>query len=267
MIKLINLFFKGIIIGIAKIIPGLSGSVLAISFGIYEEALGRISKIFKNFKNNVYYLSILVLGIVLGIIIGAFVIKYLIFNMYYMTMFLFIGLIVGVTIKFDFKINSNIKKIFLILLSIMFTFLILKNNYSVNEFVYENNLLNNVYTFFIGIIDAFSTIVPGISGTAIFISLGVYDFVLKLFSFDMLISSAFIYFFLGILFGIIIISLIMNYLFTYYKKITYNIIYILCVSSIFMMIFKIDYSSMNFIYAILSFFSFITGIFISKSIS
>ena len=184
-----------------------------------------------------------------------------------MTMFLFVGLIVGVTIKFDFKINSNIKKIFLILLSIMFTFLILKNNYSVNEFVYENNLLNNVYTFFIGIIDAFSTIVPGISGTAIFISLGVYDFVLKLFSFDMLISSAFIYFFLGILFGIIIISLIMNYLFTYYKKITYNIIYILCVSSIFMMIFKIDYSSMNFIYAILSFFSFIMGIFISKSIS
>ena len=49
MIKLINLFFKGIIIGIAKIIPGLSGSVLAISFGIYEEALGRISKIFKNY--------------------------------------------------------------------------------------------------------------------------------------------------------------------------------------------------------------------------
>ena len=47
----------------------------------------------------------------------------------------------------------------------------------------------------------------------------------------------------------------------------YNIVYILCVSSIFMMIYKIDYSSMNFIYAILSFFSFIMGIFISKSIT
>lgn len=267
MITLISLFLKGIIIGIAKIIPGLSGSVLAISFGIYEEALGRISKIFKNFKNNIYYLSTLVLGITLGIIIGAIFIKYLIFHMYYVTMFLFIGLIVGVTIKFDFKTDSNIKKIFFILLSIIFTFLILKNNYSVNEFVYENSLINNVYTFFIGIIDAFSTIVPGISGTAIFISLGVYDFVLELFSFDMLISSAFFYFFLGILFGILVISLIMNYLFTHYKKITYNIIYVLCISSIFMMMFKIDYNGMNFIYTILSIFSFLIGIFISKSIS
>ena len=36
------LFFKGFLIGIGKIIPGVSGSVLAISFGVYEESLKRI---------------------------------------------------------------------------------------------------------------------------------------------------------------------------------------------------------------------------------
>ena len=40
----IKLFFKGIIIGIGKIIPGVSGSMLAISLGIYEKLLKRKGK-------------------------------------------------------------------------------------------------------------------------------------------------------------------------------------------------------------------------------
>ena len=46
----INLFIKGIIIGIGKVIPGVSGSMLAISLGIYEKILNSISNIFKDFK-------------------------------------------------------------------------------------------------------------------------------------------------------------------------------------------------------------------------
>ena len=42
------LFLKGIIIGIGKIIPGVSGSMLAISMGIYDKAIEYIC----NFKNN-----------------------------------------------------------------------------------------------------------------------------------------------------------------------------------------------------------------------
>ena len=36
------LFIKGIIIGIGKIIPGVSGSLLAMSLGVYEKTLYKI---------------------------------------------------------------------------------------------------------------------------------------------------------------------------------------------------------------------------------
>lgn len=264
---MINLFLKSIIVGIAKIIPGLSGAVLAISFGIYEKAIDKVSNFFKDLKNNIYYLSTLVLGIILGIIIGAFVIKYLYTNMYHFTIFLFIGLIVGVTLKFDFKINSAYKKVLLLILAIIFTFFISLNFVSNEKFIYDNSIYCKVYTTLIGFIDAFSTIVPGISGTAIFISMGCYDFVLGMFSSSMFTSSAIIYFSIGLFLGVIIISLFMNYMFKKHNKLIYSIIYILCISSIIMMFLNVDYTGMNFIVSIISILSFILGIFISKKIS
>lgn len=263
---MIDLFIKGIFIGIAKIIPGFSGAVLAISFGIYEKAIYKISNFFKNVKDNVYYLTVLLLGIVLGIIFGAFIIKYLYTNMFYFTIFIFIGLIVGVTYKFDFKINTNRKKILLIIIAIILSFFINKSVSNVNEFVYQNTLFSKLYTILIGFIDAFSTIVPGVSGTAIFISMGCYKFVLSMFSTSIFSTSAIIYFAIGILGGLIIVSIIMNYLFNNHKNITYNCIYVLCISSIFMMFTKVDYSSMNLFLFIVSVFSFIFGLYISKKI-
>ena len=42
---------KGILIGIANIIPGLSGGTIAVSMGIYEELIFAVNNIFKDFKN------------------------------------------------------------------------------------------------------------------------------------------------------------------------------------------------------------------------
>ena len=52
MIKNIILFVKGFIMGIANIIPGVSGGTLAIILGIYEDFIGALSHFFKNFKKN-----------------------------------------------------------------------------------------------------------------------------------------------------------------------------------------------------------------------
>ena len=48
--KTLILFFKGLIIGIGKVIPGVSGSLLAISLGVYEEILFRMQNFLKSFK-------------------------------------------------------------------------------------------------------------------------------------------------------------------------------------------------------------------------
>ena len=59
------LFFKGLIIGIGKVIPGVSGSLLAISLGVYEEILFRIQNLFQSFKENVRFLLPLGIGVAL----------------------------------------------------------------------------------------------------------------------------------------------------------------------------------------------------------
>ena len=52
----IKLALKGFIIGVANIIPGVSGGTLAITLGIYEKLIGIISHFFKNIKENIKFL-------------------------------------------------------------------------------------------------------------------------------------------------------------------------------------------------------------------
>ena len=84
---------KGMIIGLGKIIPGVSGSVLAISLGIYEKCIDIISNIKKELKYNIKFIFLLCIGISLGIICGSKIICFLLDSFYFPTMCLFIGLI------------------------------------------------------------------------------------------------------------------------------------------------------------------------------
>ena len=68
------LFLKGFIIGIGKIIPGVSGCALAVVMGIYEEALSRLANLNKNIKENFKYLFPLALGILMAILVFSKVI-------------------------------------------------------------------------------------------------------------------------------------------------------------------------------------------------
>ena len=50
------LLLKGFIVGIAKIIPGVSGAMLAISLGIYEDSIKAINDFFKSPIKSILYL-------------------------------------------------------------------------------------------------------------------------------------------------------------------------------------------------------------------
>ena len=103
------LLLKGFIIGIAKIIPGVSGALIAISFGIYEKAIKAISNFFENPINNFLFLFPIGLGVLLSISLTSGLILYFINNYYFPTILLFIGLIMGgIPSLID---NINIKKV------------------------------------------------------------------------------------------------------------------------------------------------------------
>lgn len=241
------LTLKGIMIGIGKIIPGVSGSLLAIILNVYEECLDRISNLFKNLKDNIYYLGCLGIGILISIILGSRILIYLLNNHYFNTMALILGLILGLLPGLFHKTKIQKKKdIIIFLFPAILIYLLETLNISKNNTIHPSYIMVVV----IGFLEALTTIIPGISGTATFMILGLYDFVLELFSNPFTIYLPF--FILGLVIGIFLISRIITYLLKKYPNEIYLIILSLTISSLFVLLKKtlmIKYTIFNFLVA------------------
>lgn len=196
------LIIKGFIIGLGKIIPGISGSVLAISMGVYDKIINSFSGFFKDPKKNSLFLMQIMIGILISIIVGTKMIYFLINNFYTITMFAILGFIIGTIPSLIRKTKYNKKNIIISITSFLLTF-------ALNYFKVSINI--NISTIIIlGIIEAFTSIVPGISGTAIFINLGVYEYILK--SISDINYEFLIFYLLGILIGLIAFSKLIDFL-------------------------------------------------------
>ena len=88
-------FFKGIIVGIGGVAPGLSGSVLLIIFGLYRKTLDALGNLFRDFRKNIRFLLPLLAGMVLGVLLFSKVIDFFLANHEMPTRFCFLGLILG----------------------------------------------------------------------------------------------------------------------------------------------------------------------------
>ena len=103
-------FFKGIIVGIGGIAPGLSGSVLLVIFGLYQKTINAIGTLFKKFKKNIMFLVPLFLGFGVGVLLFSKVVDYLLNTFEMQTRFAFLGLVIG-TIPLRSKKRRILKKI------------------------------------------------------------------------------------------------------------------------------------------------------------
>ena len=253
------LFLKGFIIGIGKIIPGVSGAMLAINFNIYERALDAITNFSSNWKENLKFLLIFISGVLLAIVVCSGIVLYLIENYFFLTMMFFIGLILGGTYNFSHEIKYNYKNIIIIILIVILLSIISFGNFS-NNYQLQGNFIDNIVFFIGGIIEIFSSIVPGISGTAIFMLMGIYNNILtmmsSIFNIPYVIDNINIYISYG--FGMFISFIINSYLISYlikrYKNTTYSVILGLCISSIILLLFltfKYSFSILEFILGIM----------------
>ena len=236
-----KLFIKGFIIGVAKIIPGVSGAMLAISMGIYEKALDAIGNFRRDSKKNIIFLIPIGIGVVLAIILTSNVVDYFLTNYYLPTMLLFIGLIIGGLPELFKKIDrKNIKKrnivVFIISLSFVFLLSLVGEQ---NIFTNANSAVVNYFLFLlIGLIDAITMVIPGISGTAIMMLLGCYHLLIRvlasLTSIDSIIANFGILMFygIGVILGIIYLAKLMTYLFKRNENLVYSGILGFAISSI-----------------------------------
>lgn len=260
------LILKGIIIGIGKIIPGVSGSMLAISMGIYSKLIYCINNLFKLSKDDIIFLLKIFWGVLISILFFSRLILVFINKFYLITVIFFIGLIIG-SID-DIKKNVLNKNYYVLIISFTIVLFLGLINIS-NEINIDNPLLNAIYFMFIGLIEAFTTIVPGISGTATLMMLGAYNRVIEMYSNIININylNLTIPFSIGLIIGIFITSKLINYLFKNYKSETYSAILGFCYSTIILMFIKVlltNYTKFTLLFALI--FLFI-GIIISKKIN
>ena len=211
----IDLFIKGLIVGLFKIIPGLSGSLMAYNLNIYDECINRLNNLFN--YNNIKYLLNVGIGILISIVLFSKIISYLYLNYCFIFMMISILLISSTT-----KIYFKNKLLFIITLIISLILLLSKFKIGYSS----DSILN---TLLLGIIEAISTIVPSLSGTAIFIMMNSYDIVLSLYS---TLNINTFYFFVGILIGLFISIKVINIILSKYKNIFMTIISALSISTI-----------------------------------
>ena len=262
------LFLKGFIIGLAKIIPGVSGAMIAIYLNLYERLLDAITNFFSDWKNNLKFIIIFGLGILLAIILGSKVILYLFLYYKFITFMFFIGLIVGGTYNFTKKIKYNYKNVVLILLIIGvflgFYFMEIDGNYGL-----KNNFYDNIIFFFGGFIDIFASLVPGISGTSLLMTLGIYNNVLILISSSLNIKyvinniNLYISYTLGMALSFIFNAYLINYFLKKYKNIAYSVILGLSISSILFLIVNLFKDNFNFMELISGIILLIMGMLIA----
>lgn len=248
--KYFLLFLKGFLIGCAKIMPGVSGAVLAISLGVYERLIYIIGHPFKVKLDDLKFLFFLLLGAGSGIILLCDLIKFFLANYYFITVCFFIGLIIG-GLPEIFKKVRNLKFNFLDICIFLFAFCFVILVISLKSS--ESN--NSNYYFVMGVIESLTTIIPGISGTAVFMALGWYENLLvtikNILTFK---STAYVTFnfIAGFIVSTILISKFLSFAFLKYKKQSYMCILGFLSASIFEMIFKLfsSFNSTNFLFSI-----------------
>ncbi|MFW5913971.1 MAG: undecaprenyl phosphate translocase family protein, partial [Bacillota bacterium] len=180
--KRLEELLKGIGIGIANIIPGFSGGTMAVVFGLYEKLIYAFSHFFETPVKIVKELWAVILGVALGILIAVFGITVLLDHFPVPTILFFAGLILGSIPKIQERANLLSKEkapktgLFVgMVLLIGLTFL--KPTESDQS---EVTTLFFIGLFFIGALGSASMVVPGVSGSLIFLVFGYYDYILDL---------------------------------------------------------------------------------------
>lgn len=236
--KTIVLFIKGLIIGIGKIIPGVSGAVLAIILKVYDKGIDSIVNIFSDLKKNILFLLNIGFGILVGIILFSNVISYTLDNYYVITMLFFVGLIVGGVPSILKEVDKSDYK-YTVIVVILFTLISLFNVN--NNYVIKNNFIDYIIFFIGGIIETCGTVIPGLSSTAMLLILGIYNIIIESisnissFDFD---YKVLIPFSLGIIGSLIFVSNFISNLLKKHKEKTYSVILGLVLSSIIVLIVK-----------------------------
>ena len=263
----IKLLIEGFIIGIGKIIPGVSGAMFAMIFGVYEKAVEIISDL-RKLKGNFKFMFLLGISVLIAILCGSKVINFCLDNYYLWTMLFFIGMMSS-GIKPLFK-NVEGKKIskknILVALFIVIILAIMScvDMEGITKDL-DRSFITVLLIFISGIIDAVGTVIPGVCGTALLMMIGYYDKVISslsnLLTFTNMSETSFVLipFVIGLIIGIILVSKLITYLFKNHNTTVHCCIIGFAISSTIILLIKTFIVSFTTIELIIGIVLFILG--------
>ncbi len=236
--KIIKLLVKSVLMGTANKLPGISGGLVALITGFYEEMIESFKKLDLNFfkallkrdfnlliKNyNVFFLLTILLGIIISYFTTSQILDYLFIKSELYVWSVFFGMVVGsIFILLNKNRINNKYDFYFVLIGLLFGILIS----NIDPFTENKNLF---FIFFCGFISICGMIIPGISGSFLLIILGNYKlllvdsvnnllYLLKSFfsdEYNYVIDYDLIYvliiFCIGSIFGLVVLSSLLSYL-------------------------------------------------------
>ena len=226
----ILIFIRGVLMGSADIVPGVSGGTIALITGIYGHLVEAISRIrfgfvkpllkgdINGFLTGLFdeiefkFFIPLVLGIGVAFLTLAKVVTYCMDVHTALTYSFFLGLIIASAVILFKKLNEiNLKNILFALIGAVLTFIFV----SLNPIAANHSL---PVIFISGMIAICAMILPGISGSFLLLLLGQYKYMLN--ALHQLHLADIIVFVIGAVIGILGFSKILNYLLKNHEKIT-----------------------------------------------
>ena len=248
-----NSIFGGMFVGIANIIPGVSGGTMLVIFNLFDRLMYAISDIFKRKtdtrKESIMLLIKVLLGAGIGIILFAKILGFTLEHLEAETIFWFMGLIlfsVPIIIKTEMKGEKFSLFAFLIgfLFIIGLQYLRTKNPNASN--VDTMNVMYFISLIIYGMIGGATMIFPGVSGSMVLLVLGKYEmirsYIDKLTSFDKEAFISLSFFAIGIILGIILSAKLTSFLLKKYKGKTVSVILGFIIASALILPFNIENS-------------------------
>lgn len=222
MTERLRFFIAGFFVGLAELLPGISGSTVAIAFKVYEKFILflsnlKISNFSFNFKklNQVFFLDLIIPFFIAMAISVIFASKFILFlySEYTNGFLIFlsflmcsISFLIAFRLKNEFKLNMNWIIYFLagaIFAAMLNTISLVSNNPSFIVFVLIGFI---AFSFFL---------LPGISGSAILLSIGVYEIIIG--SIANMQLEILMPFAIGCLISLFLMPKIINHLLSKYK--------------------------------------------------
>lgn len=251
----------GIAVGVANIIPGVSGGTIIVLLGLFDRLMESISNIFnfkiqlKEKKKDFIFLLQFLIGAAIGLVGFAKLLEFLFVNFEVQTLYWFIGLILFSLPMLKRK-EMDGEKINWIFLAIGLLLIFGLSYFAPGEngnIVPLNELLSKHMTpiycltlIGIGIVSGAAMMFPGVSGSMVLLVLGYYHlfkgYVAHVTSFEPKILIALTLVAIGVGIGIIISAIITNYLLKHYKRNTMSFILGLIIMSAIVIIPKVTYT-------------------------